>query len=516
MDIISAYFTQNIVYVYFVYGLAFFAMGLVVFLESGRASEFRFARALQPLGWFGVIHGGHEWFEMFQIFAAHEAGQSAAVAVELFRTISLAASFLLLLTFGARLLPGAEDWPRACYAQVAGLGLIWLAAVGLVYWRYRPSVADLLVTADVLARYSLGIPGALLAAWALLRERRDFHMRGMSVYGSSLLWAAGAFFLYGVLGQFFTRSSLVFPSYCINTALFLRIFGFPVQILRAAAATVIAFTLAGAMRAFEVEARLRLARANKARLEAQSAALEAQSAALEAERQRTVQVEALVGQLVYAQEAERQRIAHDLHDETGQKLTALAMGLAAVDAALQEGRSQVVTTLMRELRGMADQALIELRNVMTDLRPAQLDDLGLIPALRWYTQTFANRHPDMAVSFSADRQSSRLPPQQEIVLFRVVQEALSNVARHAHARHVNVSLRQTESGFRMEISDDGVGFTPDNLKPGERGGWGIAGMRERVALVGGQMSVEAQPGQGTRISVELPDMWGQTQKERER
>ena len=164
----------------------------------------------------------------------------------------------------------------------------WLRSA-FVARRYRPGFSELLSAADVLARYSLAIPGALLAAWALLRERRDFHARGMSAYGQDLLWAALAFFIYGV-AQFFTRPSVVFPSQTINTAFFLRTFGIPVQLLRGLAAVAIAITLGRALRAFEQEGRLRLARANKARIEAQAAALEAQ-------QRRASEVEALNIQL---------------------------------------------------------------------------------------------------------------------------------------------------------------------------------------------------------------------------
>ncbi len=669
---------QNIVYVYFFYGLAFFALGLVVLLESGRTSEFRFARALRPLAAFGMLHGAHEWFEMFQIFAAHQAGSTAGLVEEWIRIISLVASFLLLLAFGTRLLPGAEKDARVGWAQVVAMFGLWLAAVGLIYWRERPDIATLLVAADVLARYSLAIPGSVLAAWALLRERRDFHARGMSRYGQSLLWAALAFLVYGVVGQAFTRPSLVFPSQVINTAFFLRTFGIPVQLLRGLAAAAIAITLGQALRAFEQEGRVRLGRANKARIEAQAAALEAQerratevealntqlaatarelSAMVEMSRsltstmdrrrllnealyqivhsfdrsccsilfqvrgdgglelageyrrpnaptpgtlppltavaaravaagqataagldgvvhvlddesfadgrtyrtlglpiqskgqvfgglalssvredeplgeaewrlltafagqittslentrlyevvqEREAQLEGLVRQLVSAQEQERGRIARELHDETGQKLTALAMGLAAVDASLG-GESARAQGLVRNLRDVADQSITELRNIMADLRPAQLDDLGLVPALRWYVGQYAGRHPDLAVTLSADRMAKRLPPGLETVLFRAAQEALTNIARHAHASQVTLELSQDAGSVRLVVADNGLGFDVDAPPKYERGsGLGLVGMRERVALVGGACVIRSEPGRGTRVSIELP------------
>ena len=678
MEAVSAFFMQNIVYVYFFYGLAFFALGLVVLLESGRTSEFRFARALRPLAAFGILHGAHEWFEMFQIFAAHQAGSTAGLIEEWIRIISLVASFLLLLAFSTRLLPGAEDNARVAWLQATAMCGLWLAAVGLIYWRKHPGIADLLVAADVLARYSLAIPGSVLAAWVLLRERRDFHARGMSRYGQSLLWAALAFFVYGVVGQAFTRPSLVFPSQIINTAFFLRTFGIPIQLLRGLAAVAIAITLGQALRAFEQEGRVRLGRANKARIEAQAAALEAQerrasevealniqlaatarelAAMVEMSRsltsttdrrrllnealyqivhsfersccsilfqvrgdgglelageyrrpnaptpvtlppltavaaqavtagqataagldgkahvlddgsfadgrtyrtlglplqskgqvfgglalssvredeplgeaelrlltafagqittslenarlyevvqEREAQLEGLVRQLVSAQEQERGRIARELHDETGQKLTALAMGLAAVDASLG-GESSRAQGLVRNLREVADQSITELRNIMADLRPAQLDDLGLVPALRWYVGQYTGRHPDLAVTLSADRLAKRLPPGLETVLFRAAQEALTNIARHARASQVTLELSQDASSVRLIVADNGVGFDVNAPPKYERGsGLGLVGMRERVALVGGTCVIGSEPGGGTRISIELP------------
>ncbi len=228
MDGVSAFFVQNIGSVYFFYGLAFFAMGLLVWLESFRPTEFRFGRALLPLALFGLIHGSHEWFEMFQIFAAPAWRRSHGCSRRVISPRPVGQFFPLFVGISAHACcptPKATlQWPGWLVALIAGL---WLAALAIVFWRFRPTLLDGLAAGDVLARYGLAIPGAVLAGWALMRERRDFHARGMSQYGRSLLWAALAFFVYGVLGQVFTRPSLVFPSQTINTALFLRMFGVP-------------------------------------------------------------------------------------------------------------------------------------------------------------------------------------------------------------------------------------------------------------------------------------------------
>ena len=245
---------------------------------------------MRPLAAFGLLHGLHEWFEMFQIFAANQAGRTAGLWEEVFRILLLVGSFLALLAFGMRLLPDAESQQHLTFWRVAAMAGIWLAGVVLVAWRFRPAIPELLAAADVAARYSLGLPSALLATWALLRERHDFHARGMSAYGRDLLWAALAFFIYGIVGQMITRPSLLFPSQFINTTLFLRTFGVPIQVVRGVAAVAIVVTLGRALRAFEFENRIRLARANKARLEAQAATLAAQE-------QRVAETETLNAQL---------------------------------------------------------------------------------------------------------------------------------------------------------------------------------------------------------------------------
>ena len=180
------------------------------------------------------------------------------------------------------------------------------------------------------------------------------------------------------------------------------------------------------------------------------------------------------------------------------------MGLAAVDASLvsEPARAQ---DLVRNLRDVADQSITELRNIMADLRPAQLDDLGLVPALRWYVGQYTGRHPELNVTLNADRMPKRLPPGLETVLFRAAQEALTNIARHAHASRVTIGLSQDAGGVRLIVTDNGVGFDVNAPPKYERGsGLGLVGMRERVALVGGTCTVESEPGRGTRVIIELP------------
>jgi two-component system, NarL family, sensor histidine kinase UhpB len=181
------------------------------------------------------------------------------------------------------------------------------------------------------------------------------------------------------------------------------------------------------------------------------------------------------------------------------------MGLAALEAALMADDASRATALLRNLRGMNDQALSELRNIMANLRPAQLDDFGLGPALRWYVKQFQTANPQLDVELSIEKLPSRLPPEQETVLFRIAQEALANVQRHAQATRVCLTLSHDGDGVRLQVEDNGIGFDPKQPPRHEPGsGLGLPGMRERVALVSGRLEIESAAGEGACITVELP------------
>lgn len=506
------FFSRNLVFIFFLYGLAFFSMGLAVFLESGRASEFRFAQAMRPLAGFGIVHGGHEWLEMFQRMAALRPGGYLPPAwVEVVRLFILSVSFLLLAAFGARLIHREAGSFFAVHHPVVIMASVWLGGVLAIGLWARPSQMDWLAAADVLCRYTLGIPGALLAAWALVLQQRAFRERGMAGFGRDLLWSALALFWYGAVGQLFTRQSILFPSTILNGELFLRLFGFPVQLFRTAMASLVATFIIRALRAFEMESRLALAAANEARLRAQQEALEAQrrvqeeTARLYAELQvRAKERDELLHRIVSAQEAERQRIARELHDETSQSLTALAMGLKSIEQNLRTDPA-LAQRQLAELKSLSARILDTCRQIISDLRPAVLDDLGLVAALRWYADEVCKRAP-LKVDVSVEGSRRRLPPEVETTLFRIAQEALTNVVKHAQAQRATIRLHFAEAEVRLVVVDDGCGFVPEEiLRPGQpRQAWGLLGIQERAALVKGKCSIRSQPEHGTEVMVTIP------------
>jgi two-component system sensor histidine kinase UhpB len=161
---------------------------------------------------------------------------------------------------------------------------------------------------------------------------------------------------------------------------------------------------------------------------------------------------------------------------------------------------------INELRELTAQTLEAVRSLAVELRPATLDDLGLVAALEAYTEAYAGRIP-LPLEFSAqgfDDQSKRLPPQLELVLYRVVQEALTNVAKHAGASNVRVALRLNAHEVVAAVTDDGHGFDVEEVMRSRERGLGMFGMQERLALVQGQLVIDSAPGRGTRIEARVP------------
>ena len=219
----------------------------------------------------------------------------------------------------------------------------------------------------------------------------------------------------------------------------------------------------------------------------------AQRAAVAVDLSRRVQRDAF-RRVVAAQELERKRLARELHDETGQALTSILLGLGTLEnaASLDELHSSAGA-----LREMTVQTLQDVRRLAVELRPSALDDFGLVPATERLVESFREQ-TGLVVEFQA-RLDGRLPDELETTLYRIVQEALTNVMKHARARHVSVLLTRKGSTVAAIVEDDGRGFSPDDPR-GE--GLGLLGMRERLTLLDGTLSIESTPGGGTTIVAE--------------
>jgi signal transduction histidine kinase len=205
-----------------------------------------------------------------------------------------------------------------------------------------------------------------------------------------------------------------------------------------------------------------------------------------------------VRRVVEAQEVERARLARELHDETGQALTSILLGLKALEERVQTDDGGAAIAELRELVVATLQAV---RRLAVELRPAALDDFGLVPALERLRDTMSEQG-GIAVEVKSDLgDHQRLPAETETALYRIVQEALTNVLKHAEATRVTVQLRRGERSVEVVVHDDGAGFDPQDVRDG---GLGLVGMRERVALLGGRLAVDSSQGAGTMLKAEVP------------
>lgn len=273
---------------------------------------------------------------------------------------------------------------------------------------------------------------------------------------------------------------------CIVVPLFIE--GRLIGELELASICVAAFTNEHQKIASQVAAQLALA-IEKARLFEQ----------IRADRER---LHTLSSQLMEAQETERRHIARELHDEIGQALTAVKINLQAVQRSLGDN---AVAFPIQESISVVEDALQQVRNLSLDLRPSLLDDLGLVSALRWYVDRYAQRSGVVA-EFSTDSYPAQRLPNIETACFRIVQEALTNVMRHAQARQVSVKLHQRQEDLHLSISDNGVGFDVQTARTraAQGGSLGLLGMEERALLVGGQLKIKSKQGGGTEINAHFP------------
>ena len=476
-----------IVPVYFIYGLAFFSMGLLVAVEGGRASDVRLRRALPPLAGFGIVHAAHEWMEMY-VLMGHPISNLEVQIMLGVQVATLAFSFISLAAFGSFLLADSEVTRRLFLLIPIGLQAVWV--FGLYHFRGEYTGEVLWDIADTWTRYTLAIPASLLTAIGLVVQQRAFRRSGLIRFGRDALWAAITFGWYGLFGQFFARMTPLFPSNIINQQTFFELFGFPIQMFRAVTAVAAALFVIRFLRAFQVETERKIA--------------DLQQARLEESQQREIMRGELFRRVVAAQEAERQRIARDLHDETGQALTAIGMGLRGLAGKLS-GRHQNAMSTLHKLETLTADSLKELQRLMTDLRPSHLDDLGLSAALRWYS-TKIQEHSSLHIRVDIHGEECDLDDAMKITIFRIIQESLNNIIKHSQATHVNIHLHFEEKNVRISVFDNGIGFDRDQVQERRtsRPSLGLAGMEERAALLGGTVTIQSRPGYGTEVEALIP------------
>jgi signal transduction histidine kinase len=462
------FFTANHIIVLSLYGQVFFVLGLSIALQSWRHSRLALARHLNWLAAFGFAHAMNEWGDVFIPIQAQYMAPPFVEALSILQSILLAVSFACLFQFGVetlRPLPGRWQWLR--YLPVTALTL-WAA------WQFGPaaaSAADTTAwhqTGSIVARYGLGFPGGLLAAYGLRRQARELiaplhiaHiLRTLQVAGLAL---AG----YSVLAGLVVPPGPFFPADRLNTVQVEQLTAIPVPVFRSLLGLILALAIIHALEVFRVELDRRLSSMEEMQI------------------------------LV----AERERIGRELHDGTLQTIYAAGLLLQAAERELVRADAAPGLSRLQQSMQLLNQAVADIRGYIGTLRPAP-DSRSLAAGLRdLATAPYLRSLVDVSLDLDLPEKQS-LSPAYVGHLLAIANEALSNVARHAQATQARLSATAGGGRLRLEIQDNGRGLPPDYVV-----GYGLRNMQDRARLLGGAMALDTQTGHGTTVTVDVP--WGE-------
>jgi len=649
---INQFFEINEPVIFFIYGLAFFTLGLSVVLQSRKYSQLEIARYLPWLAVFGMTHGLTEWGYLFIPIQARYLPSSVVQVLNLVQLFLMSVSFVALFQFGLSLtVPDTYD-QRWRWVPTLAMTVLWLVVLSINNMVEPFSLAHLRITGEIWVRVLLGFPGSLLSGVGFLRQSRRVRDMALPRIATYMSRVAYLFFAYALLSGLITPPHDILWTRWLHDQIFSSTLGFPVPLLRSIIGMGLTYFIRLSQEVFVVETDRRLEAAERQKYEIadrdrtilnavaltvtrplgmQEMLRDALICVLEElgipagwitmpdsegrmhivcqlhipepvlscnggvegclchyvmetrevsppletyfcppmstleidgmplqhgvsvplvardnslgvlnlmnskgqpfdegdwgllkaiGRQIGVAIEnislyeeirkkdalrgRLLDKIITAQEEERRRVARDLHDQLGQELSGLSMTIGAAATALPADPERAVT-ILEDASEIATSMMGTLRSIILDLRPAALDDLGLVQALRRYSNHISRR-AGLKISVIAEGLQGRLPPQLETVVFRILQEAIMNVALHAKASRVEISLRRVDSRLHVTVSDDGQGFVPSSVLPSDESGrgWGLLGMQERAALFDGAVEIKSAPGAGTTIVVDLP------------
>lgn len=471
--------------VYFIYGLAFFSMGLILVLEASRTPFLEQKKLLIPLALFGLLHGLHEWLEIF-ILQHDYLYENLSVWVTWFRLFWLALSYVMLWFYGWQAFQVARKYftPFTFFGLITLPPYILLILADVLYAFYQGNITPLQTT-EGLIRYLLAVPGAAVASLGLRAGANRAKANSRRPLDTHLNWTALGFALYSATHLAVPKMNTLITN-LINAETFVQMTGLPIQVLRTFAAIIITLNLFRAIQFLEDERQAQLTAAQQARLEA-----------LE---QHEIMRRDLLRHIVRAQEEERAHIARELHDEMAQTLTAFTLDLGTLKQVT--GTRSKAAPILARLQELGKQMSQSMRQMVYDLRPAHLDDLSLLSALQFMADNDGPRL-GLQIEFKTEGEPRRIESLAETVLFRVAQESMTNIARHAKSKRACICMSYLSEEVKLEISDNGVGFDPEEKVIAPRG-WGLAGMKERAESVGGRFEVRSEAGRGTTICVNIP------------
>lgn len=456
---IETFFSLNRPLVLFLYGQVFFVLGLAIFLQSRRHSRLRLARDLRWLALFGILHGLHEWGLVFiplQVSYMSDASIKVSMTIQVWL---LAGSFICLLMFGERLLEEKFSWVRWLAGGLIAVWIILFFVPELVEdsfrnWAYLSSVS---------ARYLLAFSGSLLSAYGLyvlaqaevvLVNGREFHQK-LQLAGVSL-------FAYAIFGGLLVNEGNFFPANVLNQQLLEEWFRVPAEIFRSLSGLVLAISIIRALEIFEVEVDHLIEK---------------------------MEIDAI-------QAAERERIGQEIHDGAMQGVYSVSLILNSMVKQVDEQSSAAVRLI--QAQQVLAQVILDLRRYMTSLRSEPLqksveEELSELAAQPRFS-SLVDIQLDIASMPTLEGIDSRR-------LLILVQEALSNVVRHAGATTVTINLYPEKDTYILTITDNGRGFDLTDI----RLGYGLRTMKEQARMLGTELELISAPGKGTTYKVVCPN-----------
>jgi signal transduction histidine kinase len=462
MITLAEFFLLNRSMIYFIYGLVFFILGFAIILQTRQRSRLDFARSLRWLAAFGVAHGFHEWGDLFIPIQEEYLGPEVVRVLYILHLILLAISYVFLFEFGLALLYTGKRVRWFHWITII-LFTGWLITMFLLI---PPTIADERLwrfPANALARYFVGFPGGLLAAYAL-RHHTLLRIKPLNVPKIVLtLQTAGiALAIYALLGGVIPPPVSFFPGNLLNRETFTDFVGIPPLVFRSLIGLVIAVSLIRALEIFDVVTARRIE---------------------ELEQHQIIT-------------AERERLARELHDGAIQKV--YTAGLLVESASrLADSKSEIGARLENSVSVLND-AILDLRRNLSELHEgsqSSLEDLGKL-----LQQTAANPHYTSMVHITLDAdvlKSKSLSSMRSSHVFAIVNEALANIVRHAQAKNVEICARDLGAQLQIEIKDDGIGISSQ-----PKAGYGLRNMRDRARLLNGNLAFTNN--KGTTVMLTIP------------
>jgi signal transduction histidine kinase len=457
----------NWIILYFVYGLVFFATGLVTALQWRRQSSLELARPLPWLAAFGITHGLNEWGYIFVPLQALYLDDTVVRLMIISHLLLLAASFFFLFQFGVELLLPLLSGHRLLRVLPGVMLLFWGAAVFLRGAIAQESIDQLVAIGDGWSRYLLAFPGALLSSIGLFRQARYMRLMELRRIATYLTGAAIAFLVYALVGGLIVPSAPVFPATFLNYDLLASTIQIPAPVFRSLCGLAMALFVTRSLEVFQVETDRRIAQMKRERILAD----------------------------------DRERIGRELHDGIVQNIYAAGLGLQeAHHLAVEDpvGAQKQIRTVIEALDG----TIHDIRRYIFDLQVAEqnreLETVleTLVRELRVETLL------DVRLELKGTR-CCWLDPEQVSQVTQIAREALSNVVQHAGASRVTVTLSYLGNATQLVVADNGKGMA-QNVTAASHQGHGIANMRNRALMLGGDLTLKGEPGQGLRLELNIP------------